>query len=576
MTWITDDSLILLVSVLLPVCMAFLMIWPKLRGRILDLAPLAPLPALVLALFGSAGIGFSAPWLFKHTLLVMDDTARIFLGFTSVLYIVSAWQARGYMKGDAHRFRFFAFLLACMSGNLGVILAADIPSFYLSFAVMGLASAGLVFHRGDAESFRAGRIYLVLAMLGEAVLFAGLALLATRAGTMVMGEAIQSEHTTLTLVLITVGFGIKAGFLTLHFWLPLAHPAAPVPASAVLSGSMIKAGLLGWFRFLPLGQEAATSTGLVWIGLGLFAAFFSAAVGACRRNPKTVLAYSSISQMGIMMAGIGTGFMRPDAWPMILAALLVYAAHHGLAKGALFLGVSVAQGAGGRLAVFGARLGLLLPALALAGAPFTSGALAKVALKENLTVLPEPWAGVVGLVLPLAAAGTTLLMVRFLLIAWPRTGQVPKTDAATQWLPWGVAVAASLFGVWLLPGAMDWLLIKLTPAMLWKSFWPVLLGGLLAWLLYRRPRGEPIASDSPNEPGGLAAWFDQGIAFFERLMQPKERTHDERRAQGKAWVRSGFPLVRDYLEKAESRLRKWSVAGALLALISAILLILLL
>ena len=94
------------------------------------------------------------------------------------------------------------------------------------------------------------------------------------------------------------GFGIKAGALALHFWLPLAHPAAPVPASAVLSGAMIKAGLLGWLRFLPLGYAALPAAGLGLVGVGLAAALIGAAAGALQRNPKTVLAWSSVARWG--------------------------------------------------------------------------------------------------------------------------------------------------------------------------------------------------------------------------------------------------------------------------------------
>src|SRR5690606_7309656 len=104
--------------------------------------------------------------------------------------------------------------------------------------------------------------------------------------------------------LVLAGFGIKAGALPLHVWLPLAHPAAPTPASAVLSGAMIKAGLLGWLRFLPLGLVALPGWAALLMVLGVVAVFFGAAAGAVQQDAKAVLAYSSISQMGLMIIGL--------------------------------------------------------------------------------------------------------------------------------------------------------------------------------------------------------------------------------------------------------------------------------
>ena len=99
------------------------------------------------------------------------------------------------------------------------------------------------------------------------------------------------------------------GLVPLHVWLPLAHPAAPMPASAVLSGAIIKAGVIGLIRFLPLdGSLADWSAGLT--SLGLVTAFYAVAVGITQANPKTVLAYSSVSQMGFVAAVLGAGLRR--------------------------------------------------------------------------------------------------------------------------------------------------------------------------------------------------------------------------------------------------------------------------
>ena len=192
-------------------------------------------------------------------------------------------------------------------------------------------------------------MYLALAMLGEVLIFTGFVFLTVSGGTTQIAELHRGVFSQPALLLLLVGFGIKAGALSLHFWLPLAHPAAPVPASAVLSGAMLKAGLLGWIRFLPLGEAAMPLSGFTLISAGLGAAVLGTFVGVVQKNPKTVLAYSSISQMGIITTGIGIGALRPESWLDIQWAVLIYATHHALAKGALFLGVGPAHAAQTRL-----------------------------------------------------------------------------------------------------------------------------------------------------------------------------------------------------------------------------------
>jgi len=222
--------------------------------------------------------------------------------------------------------------------------------------------------------------------------------------------------------LVTAGLAVAAGILAsalpLHVWLPLAHPAAPTPSSAVLSGAMIKAGLLGWLRFLPLGGAFLSEWGLLFVGAGLLAALGGVMVGLTQRNLKTVLAYSSISQMGLMTAGVGLALLLPERVPEAVAAVAVTACHHGLTKGALFLGVGMIDAVprSSRRRVW-LHAGLSWCALALAGFPLTGGFLAKGLIKDVAVLLPPPWSDLVNLFLPLTAGGTALLMLHFLSLA---------------------------------------------------------------------------------------------------------------------------------------------------------------
>jgi len=165
-----------------------------------------------------------------------------------------------------------------------------------------------------------------MAVLGEAALVAGMLLAVHAASSHYLSDLAAVAPPAAAIPLLLLGFGIKVGMPLLHMWLPLAHPVAPVPASAVLSGVMLKAGLLGWLRFLPLGTAALPETGTLLLTAGLLAMFLGVAAGLCQREPKVLLAYSSISQMGFMTLAVGAGLLAPQLWPVLLPAVGLYAA----------------------------------------------------------------------------------------------------------------------------------------------------------------------------------------------------------------------------------------------------------
>jgi len=358
----------------------------------------------------------------------------------------------------------------------------------------------------------------VLVVIGELTLVAGMLLAAVARDSLLFGSGaanLASASTAPAIAgLILIGFGIKAGVVPLHVWLPLAHPAAPTPASAVLSGAMIKAGLLGWLRFLPMGEAALPAWGHLCLIVGLFTAFYGVVVGVTQRNAKAVLAYSSVSQMGLITLGLGGGLLVPAAWPAILSAVLVYAFHHGLSKGCLFLSVGVAPSAAGtgwqrRLL----KLGLVIPALALAGAPLTIGAASKTALKYSLAALPQEWTATLDVLLPVASVGTTLLMARCLYLIWPRSKSRSQSDAeypaAIMLVSWLALLVTVLASAWLLPAASvaDRGLGLLVKTITWSNLWPVVGGAAVAWFAWRAGsrRQSPIL---PSIPAGdaLAVW----------------------------------------------------------------------
>lgn len=558
------ETAVLMLVPVLPLVLAAALSAQRWRELVVRLAPWASLPALIAAAVSSGAL-LNLPWLLLGSRLGVDDVGRVFLFFTAVLWLLAGIYGRSYLARDPRHARFFVFYLLTMSGNLGLIVAQDVLGFYFFFALMSFSSYGLIVHKRDPQALRAGRVYIYLVMLGEVLLFAGLVAGTWHTGTLSLDEFAVTAHSNLVIGLLLAGFGIKVGALPLHVWLPLAHPIAPTPASAVLSGAMIKAGLLGWLRFLPLGQVALPVWSSLCIAAGLGAAIYGVLVGLFQDEPKTVLAYSSISQMGIITAGMGLGMAAPEIWPLCLSAVLIYALHHALAKGALFLGVGVAAATGsGVIQRWSVIAGLLLPALALAGLPFTSGAVAKIGLKSLTYVLPAPWPDWMAVLLLLIAVGTTLLMVRFLYLVWPQGSAQPRLTAGL-WLPWAVLLIVVAFSTWLWPAADEANLQSLSVSGFWHALLPASVGAISAWAAWTLGRRANVKL-SVRIPAGdilvaaqwLADQLGRGWSFSaDRLRQyANDRQLD--------WRRSVVGLrVFDRDWPIEIWLRRWDIFGVI-------------
>jgi hydrogenase-4 component B len=443
--------------------------------------PMAALPGLAASLLVPAGSMVEIHSLLLGSRFGLDQIGAGFLFFTSLIWALAALHAIGYIR-MRHR-SFGVYYLLAMTGNFGLVLAQDMISFYLFFALMSFASYGLVIHDRTTEVRRAGTVYIILVVLGEVLIFSGMAGIATIAGTTIFGE-IGGEWVTpgmgnVLFGALLLGFGIKAGALPLHVWLPLAHPAAPTPASAVLSGAMIKAGLLGWLRFLPMGEMALPGWGALCTGFGAAALIAAAVYGCFQSQPKALLAYSSISKMGLMTMAVGTVFLYPDFKEAILITILVYATHHALCKGALFLSVGIRPGDSApgprRWLVI---LLLLIPPLSLADFALTGGALAKYAIKTELAAVISP-AAYTNLSLLFTASGliTAALMVRF---TWQQLNTAHRphhTPGRTSYLAWGTLTGVVALTPLLLPALYpdSGLSFAMSGASRWSSVWPVAL-----------------------------------------------------------------------------------------------------
>jgi len=448
---------------------------------------MAPLPALLAAVALPDGSNVSLPWLLLGVELGLDHTGRVFLLFSGLLWLVASLYAAGSLARDRNAGRYRVLFMLAMAGNLGLIVAQDMVTFYLGFTLMGLTAYGLIAHPASLRARRAGRRYLVWTITGELILFVAIVMLVQQNGGALAFSVLTSNPPAgFVVLLLIIGFGIKLALPGLHLWLPHAYAVTPAPAVAALSGAMIKAGLLGWLRFLPPGEAALTGWGQALIVAGVIGIFFGAIVGLLQHRPRLLLAYSSVSKMGVLTAGMGATLAWPAAAPLLIGALAIYAAHHALVKGALFLGLGLVERGGLRLWVLA---GLAVLALALAGAPLTSGSLAKSVLTASL---PQEAHHLLS-VLAVSAFATTLLMARFLFLVWRLRSRAPSSYAAESTTAWLLLLAL----VVLFP-------LRFTDALQFSAnVAPVSVGALLAALALlaaRRVRGRvPILNSTVTE-----------------------------------------------------------------------------
>jgi formate hydrogenlyase subunit 3/multisubunit Na+/H+ antiporter MnhD subunit len=477
------------------------------------LAPWAALPALFVPFAGTGEARFDSLMLGGR--LGLDPIAAVLLPALAVLWLAAGLFAQGYLEPGARRDRFFTWFLGALAGNLLLLLALDAVVFYLGFAVMSFAAYGLVVHEGDARARHAGRYYIVLVVVGEICIVSALMLLASRAPidfaslrASFAGDVVGRNDMIMGLLLL--GFGIKAGVLGLHFWLPLAHPVAPAPASAVLSGAMIKAGLVAWMRLLPLGELAMPRWGGALAVVGIATAYYGVAAGLAQREAKTVLAYSSVSQMGAMTLAVGLGLAFPAHWPVLFAVLLVYMVHHSLVKGSLFLGAGLAQHALRPTAQRLLAILLVLGALAMAGAPLTGGLVAKLALKQAATSIGGSWGAWLPVLITLSSVLTALLMARFLWVVWPAVSARAAPLGVLPGAPWIALFIACWTAPWLVaaPALRGY---AFGPAAAWTAAWPLLLALGLAYGALRLHRAGRLPGLPRVPPGDLGIPLERAV-----------------------------------------------------------------
>ena len=436
----TNAGTLLVMTLALPLAMLCACLSGWLRNRMHLALALAPLPALAAACFEADGSTVVFPQALLGLTLVLDKPGAMLIGVAALLWVTAGAYAGNYLRDKPNAGAFAVWWLMTLTGNFGTFLVTDLPGFYLFFTLASLSAYGLIAFDRTAEAKRAAAIYVGLAVLGEALLLMAFVLMAAGvpSGSLLIGDAVASLATSpwrdYAMAFLILAFGLKIGLFPFHVWMPLTYTAAPIAAAAVLSGSAVKVGVIGLIRFLPF-DSAMPDWGDVLVIAGLFSAFYGVVIGITQANPKTVLAYSSVSQMGLLAAALGMGLSAGEKSAVLVAAFS--ASFHVLVKGGLFLAIGAV--ASTKRSVWLVLVPATVLALGLGGLPLTGGALAKLAMK------PVMGDGIVGLLATLSAIGSTLLMLHFLRRMWRGSQQAEIAETSALVWPWlATALAAAV------------------------------------------------------------------------------------------------------------------------------------
>ncbi|WP_249976357.1 proton-conducting transporter membrane subunit [Vreelandella olivaria] len=427
--------------------------------------------ALTPLLLGSLAWGIGITLLMQHgyfSLPGIDRTAAFFaLPALLIWPLVLAWQH----WCPSPPSRFFTILLWVSALLHAVALTSqEWLTFYTALAWLGVMGWLLILHgtnRADAHS------YLAMMLIAEVLLFAATAGLALQ-GELAFEIAAFSAVFVPTALLLGSGLAIKAGVLGVHGWLPIAHPAAPALASALLSGVMIKLGIFGALRLTPDSTDGLPLGQLLFYW-GMLGALYGGVRGACSRTPKTVLAWSSVGQIGLLSAGLGILLWTPEN-AALRTTLMLLVISHGLAKATLFIGAGEWQWLSSKQRLL-IGSGMAIAALSLVGVPFSGG----LYIKSWLTYAISSQ-GLAGGLLTLASFTTTGAMLRFgwLLLKHPVTTASSPQTSGNRWL-WGgwFLLCASAWLVpliwwWWLPYPGSWLAANM------KAFGVVIVSGSAA------------------------------------------------------------------------------------------------
>jgi multicomponent Na+:H+ antiporter subunit D len=408
------------------------------------------------ALIAGGPVLQQAAWLGEavNLRLALDGFSLLMLVAVSLVALAAGLFSIDYMEHYGAKANYYALYLVMVAGMNGLVLATDLFSVYVFLEVAAVASYALVAYGLGADELEAAFKYLMLSVAASAFLLAGIAIVYGMTGALefsAVAAALKELNAGPVLGIASagflLGFGLKAALVPFHAWLPDAHPSAPAPISAVLSGLLIKvSGVYAMTRiFLNVfGLTPALSTVLMLLGAVSMVVAAFLALG--QKDMKRMLAYSSISQVGLVVLGIGIGT------PLGILGGLFHLFNHALAKGLLFLtSGSVQQATGTRdLAAMGGlakRMPVtaaanLVGSLSIAGVPPLNGFWSKLIIIIALVQAGHPVFAVIAVLASVLTLWYYLLLQRQAFF-----GRLADTWAAVKEAPFWMTAATVLLAL---------------------------------------------------------------------------------------------------------------------------------
>lgn len=338
----------------------------------------------------------------------IDGFRAMYGMIAAFMWFMSTLFSKEYFAHYHNRNRYYLFLLLTLGATEGVFFSADFYTTFIFFEIMSFTSYVWVAHDERKESLRAAATYLAVAVIGGLVMLMGIFLLYHVTGTLFFDDLVNA-YTTYGLlssvstdcsklriagICMLFGFGAKAGAFPLHIWLPKAHPVAPAPASALLSGILTKAGMYGILiltAYLFLGDTAWASLILV---IGVCTMVIGALLALFSVDLKRTLACSSVSQIGFILVGVGMSGLLGDENLLAVRGSLLHMINHSLIKLALFMAAGVVFMNVHKLNLndirgFGRKKPLLnyiflMGALGIGGVPLWNGYVSKTLIHESI------------------------------------------------------------------------------------------------------------------------------------------------------------------------------------------------
>ncbi|MBQ6092035.1 MAG: sodium:proton antiporter [Lachnospiraceae bacterium] len=337
----------------------------------------------------------------------VDGFRVVYAAVTIFMWLCSTMLTPEYFGAGKGKIRYHVFSFLTMFATLGVFLSADLFTTFIFFEIMSFTSYVLVVHTKKPDAVRAGSTYLAVAVIGGLIMLMGLFMLYDLVGTLRIvdlkdscGAILQSgtesdvSRLTASAVLILFGFAAKAGMFPLHVWLPKAHPVAPAPASALLSGVLTKCGIFGILIIVMEIMAGCEGFGIALYVFGFITMFAGALPALFSTDLKKTLACSSVSQIGFIIVGASLTLLLEEECTLAATGTLLYMVNHSMFKLCLFLSAGIIYMKKhsldlNKLRGFGRdktflKIIFLVGALGISGVPLFSGYISKTLIHEGL------------------------------------------------------------------------------------------------------------------------------------------------------------------------------------------------